>query len=37
MTKPITFDPYSILVDFYDHWAEPQRDDIPFYVKRATA
>ncbi|TMK83299.1 MAG: class I SAM-dependent methyltransferase, partial [Actinobacteria bacterium] len=37
MNKPITFDPYSILVDFYDHWAEPQRDDIPFYVKRATA
>lgn len=37
MSKPITFDPYSILVDFYDHWAEPQRDDIPFYVKRATA
>lgn len=37
MNKPITFDPYSILVDFYDHWAEPQKDDVPFYVKRATA
>ena len=37
MNKPITFDPYSILVDFYDQWAKPQKDDIPFYVKRATA
>jgi SAM-dependent methyltransferase len=37
MNTPITFDPYSILVSFYDHWAESQKDDIPFYVKRATA
>ena len=37
MNKPITFDPYSILVDFYDHWAKPQSEDIPFYVKRAAA
>jgi SAM-dependent methyltransferase len=35
--EPIVFDPYSILVDFYEQWAEPQRDDIPFYVKRATS
>ena len=35
--KPITFDPYSILVDFYDHWAEPHNEDIPFYVKQATS
>ncbi|HJT38009.1 MAG TPA: class I SAM-dependent methyltransferase [Actinomycetota bacterium] len=35
--KPIVFDPYSILVDFYDHWAEQQSDDIPFYVKQATS
>ncbi len=37
MKKPIVFDPYSIVVDFYDHWAESQNEDIPFCVKRATA
>jgi len=37
MNEPIVFDPYSILVDFYEQWAKPQQDDIPFYVKRATS
>jgi SAM-dependent methyltransferase len=36
MNEPIVFDPYSIVVDFYEQWAKPQKDDIPFYVKRAT-
>src|SRR2546423_122868 len=35
--EPIIFDPYSIIVDFYEQWAEPQKDDIEFYVKRATS
>src|SRR6266700_1023388 len=33
----IQFDPYSIVVDFYEEWARPQKDDIPFYVKHATS
>ena len=37
MSGPILFDPYSILVDFYEEWAKPQQDDIGFYVKRATS
>jgi SAM-dependent methyltransferase len=37
MTKPIVFDPYSVLVDFYAQWAAHADDDIPFYVKRATS
>ncbi|MGZ4206108.1 MAG: class I SAM-dependent methyltransferase [Actinomycetota bacterium] len=35
MSTPIQYDPYSIIVDFYDEWASAQRDDAPFYVKRA--
>jgi len=35
MTKPIVFDPYSVLVDFYEQWAEHANDEIPFYVARA--
>jgi len=37
MNGPIVFDPYSVIADFYEHWAEPQKEDIPFYVKCATA
>jgi SAM-dependent methyltransferase len=37
MSEPILFDPYSIVVDFYEQWAKPQKDDIPFYVKCATS
>ena len=37
MSGPILFDPYSIVVDFYEEWAKPQQDDIPFYVTRATS
>ena len=37
MNEPIVFDPYSVIADFYEHWAAPQREDIPFYVKRATS
>jgi SAM-dependent methyltransferase len=33
----IEFDPYSIVVDFYEEWARPQKADIPFYVKHATS
>jgi SAM-dependent methyltransferase len=35
MTKPIVFDPYSVLVDFYEQWAAHANDDVPFYVARA--
>jgi SAM-dependent methyltransferase len=35
MSGPITFDPYSIIVDFYEQWAARIQDDVPFYVARA--
>jgi SAM-dependent methyltransferase len=35
MNEPIVFDPYSVLVDFYEQWAAHVQDDISFYVARA--
>ena len=36
MTDRLTLDPYAVMVDFYDHWAEHMTDDVPFYVEEAT-
>jgi SAM-dependent methyltransferase len=35
MTSAIEFDPYSIMVGFYDQWSAHMTEDIEFYVRRA--